>query len=379
MKIGILFPLSNVHPGMGMDFMDGLNSFLKYKQHTGSVSFLKEGIGFGAMEKDVFIKAQKLLISDDVDLLIAYVDEKILPVLYPLAQATGKLMLVVNPGANYPVNWIAQPTVIQLNLQHAFLCWLSGALAARSGNGHAALATTYYDCGYMHAAAMVKNLLDAGGDIKFNYINNQAYNDSFEISQLTNFLSANSSCENLVCVFDEQPAALFYRHLDDYTAAGRLHLFVSPMMLQEKAIKAHDSGFAYSVEGFIPWHAGMENEMNEVFVRTISRPATIFSLLGWETAIIIDELLQTFKDDSSNGDALVAHLKNRSLSSPRGSLKLDAETQFYVSPAIQYKLEAGSKIPGMAIIPDLEKEWRAFTSKPTEGAITGWMNTYLCY
>jgi branched-chain amino acid transport system substrate-binding protein len=379
MKIGILFPLSNTYPGMGLDFMDGLNTFLKYKQHTGNVTFLKEGIGFGAIEKDVCMKAEKLLISDDVDILIAYLDEKVLPILYPLVQATGKLMLVVNPGANYPVNWISQPNVIRLNLQHAFLCWLTGALAARSGNGNAALATTYYDCGYLHSAVIVKNFLDSGGNIKYNYINSQAYNESFDIKQLTDFLSGNPDCENLLCVFDELPASLFYRLLDKFESNSPLHLFTSPMMLQQKPAGDHKAGFSFSIDGYLPWQPGLENEANQLFLKTCTRPSTIFSLLGWETAMLLDEIIQQQKGDFANGDKIVSNLKTRSINSPRGELKLDPETQYYIAPAIRYSLKAGSLIPETSVVADLENEWRLFTSEPTTGAVTGWMNTYLCY
>ena len=132
MNIGILLPLSNAHPGISKDFMDGLNTFLAQKQLTAAVIIKKENIGFGGTEKEVYAKAEKLLISDDVDILIAYIDEKVTGMLYSLIQSTGKLLLIVNPGANHPVNWIAQPTVIHLTLHHAFLCWLTGAAAAKS-------------------------------------------------------------------------------------------------------------------------------------------------------------------------------------------------------------------------------------------------------
>ena len=132
MIIGILLPLSNAHPGISKDFLDGFNSLIEQKQLTGSVTIKKENVGFGGAEKEVYAKAEKLLVSDDVDVLIAYIDEKVTGMLYSLVQATGKLVLIVNPGANHPLNWVAQPTVIHLTLQHSFLCWLTGALAASS-------------------------------------------------------------------------------------------------------------------------------------------------------------------------------------------------------------------------------------------------------
>lgn len=379
MKAGILFPLSNTYPGIGLDFMDGLQSFLQQQNISGGVSFIKEAIGFGGVEKDVYLKAEKLLISDDVDVLIAYVDEKVLPVLYPLIQATDKIMLVVNPGANYPLNWITQPNVIHLNLQHAFLCWLTGAMAARSANGHAALASTYYDCGYLQTAAMVQHFTGEGGTIRYNYINNQAYDQAFEINQLTTFLSANTDCENVLCIFDEQPASLFYQLLDQHHSAKPVRLFASPMMLSAKQ-KQHPAQTAkYGIQGFLPWYSGLETEANTVFIKNCNRPATIFSLLGWETAMILGEILEQGVTSGANSEAIVLHLQKTTLGSPRGTLQLDAETQFYIAPAAKYTLQTGSLVPEIEWMTGLEKEWREFTARPTEGAVTGWTNTYLCY
>lgn len=376
MKVGLLFPMSNVYPTIGQDFMDGCNSLFK-QQNINDVIILKEGIGLGGIEKEVYLKAEKLLISDDVDVLVAYADEKVLSVLYPLALATGKILLVVNPGANYPLNWIPQPTVIHLNLQHAFLCSLTGALAAASENGKAALATTYYDCGYLQAAAMVNQFMEKGGSIQHNYINKQAYDDAFEINALTGFLATQTDCNNLLCVFDTLPATLYYQLLNKNTAGRPLHLFVSPMMLQAKATAAIANNASYNVEGYLPWYPEMDTAAHDTFVKACTRPVTIFSLLGWETAMVLQALLQY--GDATNGEAAVAHLNATVLQSPRGTLRLDAATQFYLAPAARYSLKAGNKVPQIEWITDLEKEWRSFTAVPTEGAVTGWTNTYLCY
>jgi len=374
MKVGLLFPMSNAYPGIGQDFMDGWNSFLK-QQGIHELTVLKEGIAFGGVEKEVYLKAEKLLISDDVDVLVAYVDEKVLPVLYPLVMATGKLLLVVNPGANYPLNWVAQPGVVHLNLQHAFLCHLTGALAAACGNGKAALATTYYDCGYLHSAAMVNHFLEKQGSIRYNYINKQAYDASFEINALKDFLSTQADCNNLLCVFDILPASLFYKLLDQYSRP--LHFFVSPMMLQEKAIAAIAPTASYDVTGYLSWYPGMDTPANENFLKACSRPVSMFSLLGWETALVLQAVLQY--GDLADGEGAVTHLKETILQSPRGTLQLDPATQHYLAPAAKYNLSPGASAPQVEWINDLEKEWHTFTALPTEGAVTGWTNTYLCY
>lgn len=379
MKIGILSPLSVAHPGISMDFLDGLNAFIEANDLKQKINLVKENVGYGGSEKDVYAKAEKLLINEDVDVLIAYADEKVVNMLHPLLQATNKLLLLVNPGANYPLNWVPQPTIIRLNLQHAFCSWLTGALAAKTGNGNAAYCSTFYDCGYLHGAAIVNNLMNSGGTIKHNYINNQAYDSTFEISQLTNYLATNSDCTNLLCIFDALPASLFYSQLNAYQNANDLCLFVSPMMLQEKVLATTNGPFKFSIEGYVPWQPSANTEANTRFVNTVKRPATLFSLLGWETAMILREILLQDNEAINDGEALVAFLKNNDLQSPRGRLHLDNETQTYIAAPTKCSYAAGEKNPIETLLPNLTDEWKAFTSIPTEGHVTGWTNTYLCY
>jgi hypothetical protein len=129
----------------------------------------------------------------------------------------------------------------------------------------------------------------------------------------------------------------------------------------------------------MPWFASLENEANQILLKNCTRPATMFSLLGWETAMVMQIILQRGSAGSTTSEAIIAHLKETALNSPRGIIQMDAETQFYIAPVARYELKAGSSIPEIIWTDNVEKEWRAFTAVPTEGAVTGWTNTYLCY
>ena len=70
------------------------------------------------MEKEVYEKAEKLLMIDGVDVLMAYIDQRVMSILTPLFYASGKLVIIINPGANYPLNWVPQKNMVNLTLQH---------------------------------------------------------------------------------------------------------------------------------------------------------------------------------------------------------------------------------------------------------------------
>jgi branched-chain amino acid transport system substrate-binding protein len=383
MITGILYPRSNAHPGMMPDFMDGIKASLKQQQLNDSIQLISESIGFGGNEKEVYEKAEKLLVLEGVDILIAFVDLRVLEILKPLAYASGKLVMVVNPGANYPQNWVPQPNILNLGLQHSFLCWLSGKLAAGENINSAVTATTFYDCGYLHTASVVKKFVHQGGRILYNYVNNQRYDDSFEIKPLTDYLSAGNGTNNLLCVFDSLPASLFYSQLNSFDEAGRLHLFVSPMMLEEKALEKIADGFKFSIDGYMPWHSSLENNANHIFLdsygQQTKRDATVFSLLGWETGLILQQVFLHSDGNYTDGAEIAGRFAKAKINSPRGEMKLDPETNYFITPVFKCSINQNAGKATVDYIETPEKEWAEFIAQPLEGVSSGWTNTYLCY
>jgi len=383
MKIGLLYPRSKAHPGLMVDFMDGLKAALQRQQISQEIQLISESIGFGGQDKEVYEKAEQLLVLERVDLLVAYVDLRVLEILKPLLYASGKLILIVNPGANYPETWVPQSNIINLTLQHSFLCHLTGKMAAGQNKINAATATTFYDCGYLHTAAITKSLVKEGGKVTFNYVNNQRYDDSFDVKPLTDYLTSDPSTNTLVCVFDSLPASLFYSRLNEYDGADNLHLFVSPMMLEQQALEKISEGFKFSVDGYLPWCASSKNSANndfiESYLKQTKRTATIFSLLGWETALILKEVFSMNEEQFSDGASVVANLSENTINSPRGAMKLDTETNYFVSPVYRCSLPQHSDKLLIEKVEFPEQEWAGFTGDPFNGASSGWTNTYLCY
>lgn len=379
MKIGILHPRSVAHPSLGLDFADGLKAFLQQQRLQEEISLTLESIGFGGSEKEVYEKAEKLLVVENVDVLVAFIDLKVKPILEPLLYASGKLLLVVNPGANYPQNWVPQPNMVHLTLQHAFLCWLSGGAAECSGAG---VATTFYDGGYLHTAAMVKGFEHKGGSIRFNYVNQQPYNQTFEIKQLADFLRTGQVAD-LICIMDTLPASLFYKLLNEEEVAEGLRLFVSPMMLRQKAWEVLSQGYRFSIQGYLPWYHSLPNRANEEFTAAFrqhtNRQATDFALLGWETGLVLQQVFNQGKDRYTDGAAMAQILGNLSMDSPRGPLHLDKATHYFVAPVYKATLPAASTELQNEAMPDPRNEWTKFTQEKTEGVVSGWTNTYLCY
>lgn len=381
MNVGILYPRSKAHPTITQDFMDGIKAYTGIQQ-TG-ITFTSESIGYGGSEKEVFEKAEKLLLVEGVDILVAFIGEKVLEMLHPLMQSSGKLLLVVHPGANYPDSWMPQANIIQLTLQDAFLCWLCGQDASKENAREALIASTFYDCGYLHLATMVSGYTDNGGNIVFNYINNQTYDDRFHINELEIFLADNKQVQNVLAVFDELPACMFFNKLNCIDRAGELNMYVSPMMLQPAALMNAESGFQFPVSGYTAWLPNAVTFNNKDFfdafrLKTKREPG-LFGLLGWETGMILKQISDMENCDFLDGTGIATALQNIKFNGPRGELQLDPETNYFTAPFLRCHLPGNSGEMTISVRAFPSDDWKIYTQLPTHGASSGWTNTYLCY
>jgi branched-chain amino acid transport system substrate-binding protein len=384
MTIGLLFPRSDVYPLIGAEFLEGIKTQLALNENANKINFISESIGFGGVEKEVYGKTEKLLMMDNVDLLIAFMDEKILELIKPLILAANRICIIVNTGANYPINWVAQPNIIHLTLQHSFLCAVIGSTAAQGQKQkEAALCSSFYDCGYMHLLSMVNEFVNGSGIIKHNYINKQTLKEELVFPELIQFLNDNKSVKTLLSIYDSKIASAFYKQLKDWSQAGTLEVYVSPMMLEEKALQSHQDGFPFSVEGYVPWHSSAPGNANTTFISTyqknFQKVPYMFSLLGWETGLILQAIIDTKDVNYRNAEEVIVGLLSKKIASPRGEMILDEETLYYLTPAIRCFSTPGANELKREYGIDLQSEWEEFSAKNIEGNIAGWTNTYLCY
>ena len=373
MLAGILYPRSGAYPEAGADFLDAIKLCLKQAGIQNDIQITATGIGFGGEEKEVYQRAEDMLVANKVDVLVAFVGLRVLPVLEPLVFAHGKPLIVVNPGADYPQNWITQPGVIHLNLNHAFLCWLTGSQVS----GKAVVATSFYDCGYLHMAALTQRFAQNGGEIIYNYVNNTGYGADFQVNELSSFLDENPGTTNLVCVYDTKPAALLYQHLATHPQAANLQIHASPMMLETGALQAA-ADTSLQIRGFLPWLAGENSQDFIACFEKANNPAPgPFALLGWETGLAL-MAIKNSGAAATGTDAVNDFFAKNGLQGPRGHMQFDADTHYFKAPVVHCTVMAGHK-PTYQIQDFPEAEWQAMTGTELAGHSSGWTNTYLCY
>ena len=356
---------------MGNDLMEGIRAALK-ETGSGEFEFIIANIGFGEDEKQAFHETEKLLLHEKCNLVIGFLDHRLARLLDPLFLATGKLFIVINPGANHPQNWVAPRTTVFLTLLNSFLSYLTGRLAVTEGHTRGALAASYYDGGYNLCAAIVDGFLQAGGEMKVNFISGHQL-EEFNIDSLVK-AGREQDVNSCLSVFSGKESQVFLDAINksDMNAA----LYASPMMFDEQ-YQGNESREA-SFQGYVPWHGNIPSGENEKFkmilMKNTGRPANIFSLLGWETGLLLSGLAGI---PPSNGEAQVSLLKGKRIDSPRGSAYIDEETHYFIPEVYRASSIKGSV--SVDVFEETLKTWTEFRERSVDTRASGWNNTYLCY
>src|SRR5690606_40035011 len=94
---------SSTHPLLSHDFFAGLQAALGKEQEAHEL--FTGNIGFGTDRNLIYSEAEKLWLEKQVEVLVVFATPPNVEVLYPISQSLNKLLIVVNSGAKYPVNW----------------------------------------------------------------------------------------------------------------------------------------------------------------------------------------------------------------------------------------------------------------------------------
>jgi branched-chain amino acid transport system substrate-binding protein len=403
LRAGILMPRSTLYPSLGLDLLNGLKQSLKQQNIFDEIKLLIDNIGFGTDEPEIYSKAEKMLLQEDADIVVVCADSRIAEMLQPLFTASNKILFVVNFGASFPDTWQPALTTITHTLNFAFHSMLTGKLAAAETNKQAVNVISYYDGGYRQCYTMLSSHQENGGVARFNHITHLKISE-FTLQPMAGYLEQNTDVQTLLCLFSGEQAVRFYQEVIPLQEKFNLQLYVSPMMLDDslKPLLGNDVTLN-NVKGFVPWHASLENEHNQQFIKFYSQstnqPVNYFSLLGWDAGLIMKEILVQQQAGEANAAAIVKSITGKHINSPRGWLKIDAATHQSYGPAYlatskgDFEIDVKEwlvKTPTTEVMTtelntpitepgSVDDEWANYTKITLPpGESSSWRNTYLC-
>jgi branched-chain amino acid transport system substrate-binding protein len=382
LRTGILMPRSTLYPTLGLDLLNGLKQSLRRVGAMEDVQFFIDNIGFGTNEPEIYTKAEKMLLQDDIDLLLVCADARIAEMLQPLFTASNKILLIVNFGASFPDTWQPAPTTITHTLNFSLQTLFTGMRAAATSSKEAINFISYYDGGYRLCYNMLQAHQGKGGIPVFNHVT-QLRTSEFSLQPALDFLEAHPEVQTALCLFSGEQAVKFYNEMALRQAQKPMRLFAAPMMLEDSLQKLPGGDFSINgVEGYIPWHGTLDNENNRSFLSCLKEagiPANYFSVLGWDAGLVILEVVALRKAGIQNAAQLVPKLTKAVYESPRGWMKIDGPTHQSYGPSYLAGFNAVMQISIGEELPDMDAAWKLFVEKSVlTGEGSSWRNTYLC-
>jgi len=380
--IGILLPGSTLYPSIGMDFLQGIKSCFKFYKY-GEVDYKVSMISYGLKEDEIYTATEKMVVADGADVVVAFASDHHAIKLSPLFAAAGKLLIITNAGSNYPevFNQTISHTLFH-SLNDCLCCFLTGKYAARQEGGHGAImSTSFFDGGYRHSHAMNNAFQVSGGELKHYYVSHFK-KEEFKTDTLVSFIKDNPDVKKLLAVFSGDMARLFYKSLADVQHESQLQWYASPMMFDstpgdfEEAKPTVPNGMC----GYTNWVAELDNETNQAFMQyyktETGKDANIFSMQGWENALLIMEYLQQRKD-AENTEAAINLLMDKKIQSPRGSILLNGQ-RHVLGPAHLVQVGGNLQVTVTGTISDTSAAWQEMQAQIPEEPFSSWRNTYLC-
>jgi branched-chain amino acid transport system substrate-binding protein len=378
--IGILLPGSTLYPSIGMDFLQGVKSCLKYHQY-GPVDIQAGIIGYGLKDEEIYAAVEKFLIISNADAVLVYAEDYHAEKLSPLATAAGKLLIITNAGTNYPVPAPSNSNTIFHSINDCLCTFLTGKYAARQEGGHEAImATSFFDGGYRHTHAMNNAFVTGGGEIMHNFVSRYK-KEEFNTDTLAAFIKDNPETKKLLAVFSGDMARFFYENMIGLLNETKLQCYGSPMMFDcTPGDFAEPKPAVLDIAGYTNWIPDLDNEINHIFLQYYKsdsgKEANLFSMQGWENALLLMEYLRHRKEAVTT-EAAIELLKSKKINSPRGVISINKKN-YVLGPAHFVKATGNFQLHIEESIADTADVWEEMLAQIPEEAFSSWRNTYLC-
>lgn len=379
--IGLLLPRSTYYSSLSFDLFEGVRSSVKYIGRE-DVRIVTENIGFGTDKQLCYKAAEQLIMHENATVILAYIGHRMAQILRPLFQAANCLLIVLDSGANAPHEWPETSNIIYHSLHNTFGSWLTAKRAVNDGFSQGGMVTGYYDGGYLQTWGICSGFTEAGGNISFNHATGYNKND-FSMFPLREH-AENHPNSALLSIFSGDYVHWYFDGLKEVFGENHLPVYLPPFGCEETMLKdaKHPGG---SVKGIAAWSYELDTLENKRFIETIEasgRTANLFSLLGWEGAVLglraSDLMLEQKNNVRSVSDALTSF----SFEGPRGKVSFHAPTRHTLAPMYETMIQdngnGGCSIIIENTIDEMVTDFEQFISLPMENSISGWYNSYTC-
>lgn len=308
-KVGMITTLSGGGAGLGIDVRDGFQLALKMAGDAGAgVELIVED---DQQKPDIAVQlADKMIQSDQVDVLTGIIWSNLAMAVVPAAVAQGKFYLSPNAGPSALAGAGCDKNYFNVAWQNDNLHEAAGAYANSAGYANSFMLAPNYPAG-TDAIAGYKRFYEgaAAGEV-YTQLGQTDY--AAEIAQIRN-----SGADS---VFFFLPGGMGIAFMKQYAESGVEIPLIGPAFSFDQNILQAVGDAALGVRNTSQWNKDIDNPANAAFVEAYQaeygRLPSLYSSQGYDTANLL--LSAMAKADVADQDAFRAALEAADFASVRG-------------------------------------------------------------
>lgn len=379
LKLGWLFPYSGIFKNLKTDLKQGLDIALQQEGITTSFEVFPEFIQTGGL-KDSEDALKKLLLFEQVDLVIGVTSSKVALGLLPILEAQRTPVILMNLGADIPNRQLSSDFLFYNSLHLWKSEWVMGKWAQKQYGGEPSINMSIYEGGYgLHESFRTGTSVSGAQTVKMNVVKN--FETAADTHPLIEYISQQQP-NHVHALLSGREGDQFLQLFANQVFEKRPALTINPFMAEDGMFtEASTSMDLYSA---MTWSLALDNAANRSFTAlyqtSFGEAPNAFSMLAYETGLTLAAALKNLSG-KINREALAKALGHHQPAGPRGPISLSSrllQTNMPVyirKPAINH--QTGQ--PQNRIL-EIEYgiEWDDPSLATEQSYLTGWENPYLC-
>jgi ABC-type branched-subunit amino acid transport system substrate-binding protein len=379
LKIGWLVPYSGTFRHLKTDLQQGLDTALKKEGAGVTISSYPEFIQAGAL-KETTDALKKLLLYEQVDLVIGVTGSKTAKGIIPLLESHRTPALLLNLGAEIPGRRLSSDYLFYNSLHLWKSEWAMGKWMQGQYGGEPSISMSIYEGGYgLHNAFRIGTSASGAVTVKINVVRN--ISGPPDTLPLIRYIQEQQPLHAHVLLSGkegEEFLQLFRKHVEP----SRLGLSVNPFMVEDGLLADVPAGTGlYNAS---TWARTLDRPANRAFVRGYTTDwkenPNVFALLAYEAGLVLAAALED-ANGKTDRETLTASLGRVKPEGPRGILSMSTRPLQTSLPVYIRKPVSSSRAgrPENDIVETVTGiEWNDPTLYVGQDILTGWQNPYLC-
>ncbi len=333
-KVGILLPYSGVYAVLGEHITQAMELVFARENWTVAgrkIELVKED---SEAKPPVGVrKAQKLIESDQVDILTGPVHSGVLAGIRDLVHNSKTILIVSNAGADQISRERCSAWIFRTSFSNWQPCQPMGGWVAQHVAKEVFQIAPNYQAGKDMMAAFRETFLPAGGKViaedypKFGETDYAPY--------LTKIKQ--SGARAVFAFFSGSDAVNFVKQYDQYGLKGSVRLTGAGFLTEPDVLPAQGKAALGVVTGHF-YTPLLDNPVNQRFVKEFREKYRAtpdgFACQGYDTAEVIVRALRAVNGNTKDKSALRQAIARVEFDSPRGRFRFDPRTQNVIQPYI---------------------------------------------